>query len=455
MTRSTRAKDDPLRRARQRFLGTIHKNVGDPQPVLVAAHSHHQMLSQSDIDLRHVYTARDAALEHGLAIQWRDAEGVIRYGLTPDGVAALPDATMPIYDSVDVGALQAVVGTENSRRDPDQDVLTTIAETLPAIDGETAPAAMRHRGLVDVVCCDEASMLTIPQLLLAGSTVSPQGQTLLVGDHRQLATVSAVEWEQTLRKPLAETQAYRSAIEYVRRLAGVVDDGSHDPTANADSDGGGITGSSGNTGSVAGNRDRSGGGPDMNPLQDCSAAGSDSDGDGSVSSQLPGDGPADTTSSPSATDPDRDAGDDERARIEALMDGSGDHQSEIRQDVQDVMTEEVNVFRAEDGLERALEVIDDAKKRYQEVNIEDTSRTFNTDLIQALELRSIIDCAEAITVGALERTESRGAHWRYEHQERDDENWLKHTYVYHTEDGPQVEYEDVEIKDYKPKARSY
>jgi succinate dehydrogenase / fumarate reductase flavoprotein subunit len=100
-------------------------------------------------------------------------------------------------------------------------------------------------------------------------------------------------------------------------------------------------------------------------------------------------------------------------------------------------------------------VLDDAKQRYQEVNIEDTSRTFNTDLIQALELRSIIDCAEAITVGALERTESRGAHWRYEHQERDDENWLKHTYVYHTEDGPQVEYEDVEIKDYKPKARSY
>ena len=147
--------------------------------------------------------------------------------------------------------------------------------------------------------------------------------------------------------------------------------------------------------------------------------------------------------------------DDERARIEALMDGSGEHQSEIRQDVQDIMTEEVNVFRAEDGLERALEVLDEAKQRYQDVNIEDTSRTFNTDLIQALELRSIIDCAEAITVGALERTESRGAHWRYEHQERDDENWLKHTYVYHTEEGPQVEYEDVEIKDYKPKARSY
>ncbi len=147
--------------------------------------------------------------------------------------------------------------------------------------------------------------------------------------------------------------------------------------------------------------------------------------------------------------------DDERARIDELMSGGKEHQSVIRQDVQNVMTEKVNVFRAEEGLEEALEVIDEAKERYEDVNVKDSSKTFNTDLIQALELRSIIDCAETITIGALKRTESRGAHWRYEHQDRDDENWLKHTYVYHTEDGPEVKYEDVEIKDYKPKARSY
>jgi succinate dehydrogenase / fumarate reductase flavoprotein subunit len=150
-----------------------------------------------------------------------------------------------------------------------------------------------------------------------------------------------------------------------------------------------------------------------------------------------------------------DAVKDERARIEALMDGSGEHQSEIRQDVQEVMTEKVNVFRDEDGLKEALEEIREARDRYQDVNVVDTSRTFNTDLTQALELRSILDVAEAVTLGALERTESRGAHWRYEHQERNDDEWLKHTLVYHTEDGPSVEYEDVEIKEYKPKARSY
>ena len=146
---------------------------------------------------------------------------------------------------------------------------------------------------------------------------------------------------------------------------------------------------------------------------------------------------------------------DERARIDSLMDGTGEHQSEIRQDVQEVMTEKVNVFRDEEGLMDALETIQEARERYQDVNVKDSSHTFNTDLTQTIELRSILDVAEAVTLGALERTESRGAHWRYEHQERKDDEWLKHTMVYHTEDGPSVEYEDVEIKEYKPKARSY
>ena len=94
--------------------------------------------------------------------------------------------------------------------------LGIIAETLSSIDGDTAPAAMRHfEGLADVVCVDEASMLDIPQLLLAGSVVKPEGQTLLVGDHRQLPTVTETDWDETLREPLIETKAYLSALEYV------------------------------------------------------------------------------------------------------------------------------------------------------------------------------------------------------------------------------------------------
>lgn len=134
---SSRPADDPHRQASARFLGTIHKNVGDPQPVLLRAHVLHQLLSESGVDLSHAHTARDAALEHGLAFRWQDDEGVVRYGLTTDGVAAVPDAEMPIYEPEDIDALQDVVGIENSRPEPDQDVLTTVAAHIRSVrDGD-------------------------------------------------------------------------------------------------------------------------------------------------------------------------------------------------------------------------------------------------------------------------------------------------------------------------------
>jgi hypothetical protein len=102
--------------------------------------------------------------------------------------------------------------------------LGVLAEGLPAINGTNAPAAMRHEaGLADVLCVDEASMLDLPRLLLAGSVLQPTGQTLLVGDHRQLSTVTEVDWSETLRKPIRETQAHRSALGYVRWLNATVD----------------------------------------------------------------------------------------------------------------------------------------------------------------------------------------------------------------------------------------
>lgn len=130
---SSRPADDPHRHASERFLAVIHKNVGDPQPVLLRAHVLHQLLSQSGVDLRHAHTARDAALEHGLAFRWQDDEGQVRYGLTPEGVDVVPGATMPIYGPDDIDALQAVVGTENSRPEPDQDVLTTMAAHIRSV----------------------------------------------------------------------------------------------------------------------------------------------------------------------------------------------------------------------------------------------------------------------------------------------------------------------------------
>ncbi|SHH69093.1 FAD-binding protein [Halobaculum gomorrense] len=150
----------------------------------------------------------------------------------------------------------------------------------------------------------------------------------------------------------------------------------------------------------------------------------------------------------------------ERERVQSLMEkDDGVQHAEIRSDVQESMTQYVNVFREEEGLKQALEDIAEARERYQDVFVKDPSRTFNTDLIQTLETRNILDLAEAITLGALARDEFRGAHWRKEHQERKDDEWLKHTMLSWNDGTPELWYKPVilegEDKKYEPKIRSY
>ena len=146
-------------------------------------------------------------------------------------------------------------------------------------------------------------------------------------------------------------------------------------------------------------------------------------------------------------------------RVDALLENDGRNHSEIRSDVQESMTQHVNVFREEEGLKQALRDIRDAREAYQNVGVADQSRTFNTDLLHTIETRNIIDIAEAITLGALARDEFRGAHWRKEYQERDDENWLKHTMLSWNDGSPELWYKPVllegEEKRYEPKIRSY
>ena len=149
----------------------------------------------------------------------------------------------------------------------------------------------------------------------------------------------------------------------------------------------------------------------------------------------------------------------ERQRIEDLLERDGTNHAEIREDLQKAMTENVNVFRNEEGLKKALEVIRECRERYQDVAVADPSRTFNTDLIHTIETRNLIDIAETITLGALAREEFRGAHWRKEHQERKDDEWLKHTMISWNGGSPDLYYKPVilegENKEYEPKVRSY
>ncbi|MFC4406097.1 FAD-binding protein [Haloarchaeobius iranensis] len=150
----------------------------------------------------------------------------------------------------------------------------------------------------------------------------------------------------------------------------------------------------------------------------------------------------------------------ERERVATLMErDEGVQHSQIRADLQQTMTQNVNVFREEEGLKQALQDIREIREAYQDVYVDDPSRTFNTDLQQTIETRNLIDVAETITLGALVRTEFRGAHWRAEHQERKDDEWLKHTLVAWNDGEPTIFYRPTilegENKTYEPKERSY
>ncbi|RLM50602.1 FAD-binding protein [Halorubrum sp. Atlit-28R] len=175
-----------------------------------------------------------------------------------------------------------------------------------------------------------------------------------------------------------------------------------------------------------------------------------------------GSGPAAADGGAVATDADsvlRAAVDRAQERVEELLSRKGRNHAEIRSAVQETMTANVNVFREEGRLEETLEDLREAREAYKDVAVSDPSRTFNTDLIHTIETRNILDIAEALTMGALAREEFRGAHWRKEHQERKDEDWLKHTLISWNDGEPELWYKPVvlegENKTYEPKSRSY
>ena len=135
--------------------------------------------------------------------------------------------------------------------------------------------------------------------------------------------------------------------------------------------------------------------------------------------------------------------------------GNGDRIARIRWDMGTAMNQHLGVFRDEEGMKEGLNTIGELKERYSKVPVEDKGRIFNTDLVFALELGFMLDCAEPIVVSALERKDSRGAQFRRDYPGRDDESWLKHILVTHSEAGPQLSYLPVVITQWTPEDRRY
>src|SRR6202163_3876031 len=127
--------------------------------------------------------------------------------------------------------------------------------------------------------------------------------------------------------------------------------------------------------------------------------------------------------------------------------------SEIKNELGELMNPYVAVFRDETGLQSALEAIGRLKEESQHAWIDDRGTVFNQDVLGAIELGYMVDCAEATVLAAIERKESRGAQFRTDYPERNDEQWLKHIDITLNEDGPEVSYSPVTITQWQPEER--
>jgi succinate dehydrogenase / fumarate reductase, flavoprotein subunit len=129
--------------------------------------------------------------------------------------------------------------------------------------------------------------------------------------------------------------------------------------------------------------------------------------------------------------------------------------SEIKSELGEVMNRHAAVFRDEAGLQGALEAIGRLKQEAARAWIDDRGTVFNQDVLGALELGYMIDCAEATLVGSIERKESRGAQFRTDYPERNDEEWLKHIDITLEDGTPKVSYSPVTITQWQPEERKY
>jgi succinate dehydrogenase / fumarate reductase flavoprotein subunit len=135
--------------------------------------------------------------------------------------------------------------------------------------------------------------------------------------------------------------------------------------------------------------------------------------------------------------------------------GTGRRVSVLRKELGDTMDTSVAVFRDEQGIQTALERVKALQEEYPTAHIDDRGTVFNQDVLGAIELGFMLEQAECVCIGALHRTESRGAQYRTDFPERNDEEWLKHIDLTRAEDGPEVSYSPVTITQWQPMERTY
>jgi succinate dehydrogenase / fumarate reductase flavoprotein subunit len=142
----------------------------------------------------------------------------------------------------------------------------------------------------------------------------------------------------------------------------------------------------------------------------------------------------------------------EEARIAGLLAQDGSERAwQVRQELGETLSTNLGIFRTKASMIQARERVRLLQARAARVTVQDKGRVFNTDLIQSLELQSLVELADTIVAGALAREESRGAHYRADFPARNDGAWLRHTLAHRAPDGPRLSYAPVTITRFQPK----
>jgi succinate dehydrogenase / fumarate reductase, flavoprotein subunit len=143
--------------------------------------------------------------------------------------------------------------------------------------------------------------------------------------------------------------------------------------------------------------------------------------------------------------------------LAGLFEGGGpEYAADVRTRLQGIMMDKASVVRTDESLGEALTEVGELRRRYNECRVRDRSKVYNTEITEHIELGYLIDMAEALVVSARARTESRGGHYREDHQMREDDHWLKHTFITKKgEDDLELAYKDVTMGRYVPVERKY
>ncbi len=135
---------------------------------------------------------------------------------------------------------------------------------------------------------------------------------------------------------------------------------------------------------------------------------------------------------------------------------TGDNVADIRAELQDSMFDLAFVVRTEESLAKMGEIVGSLRERYDRIAITDKSSVYNTDLMEAVEVGFLLDCAATLVAAAAARDESRGAHYREDHPLRDDAHWLRHSLAYRNDDGSiRLDSKPVQMGPYVPMERKY